>query len=1025
MFKKFLLFLFVVFTLHNSFSQTGGVTIGADRTPHKSAVLDLEATNKGFLPPRLTTVQRKAISSPAAGLIVFDTDTRQLFLFDGEEWLPLTVSKPKTKGEEAAVNTAAGQSDTKQRPLSSALSRSVPAGCLPSLLPNIVYTRADSTATAFDTSGNIVLYAPNAIRSLSDVSTGKDLGYAVEDKDSTLLYQSDNLLDVGSYFNTKWNGDMMTGTLDGTLAGRPRFLLTKTDNQSYKNYRKLGLKMLYNTPYLLGVLVQKGTCSSFRVVMHSDGANTDAGITVDLTNGTVAVNFADAGTFSNARAVPLKNAQGAYLFIFTFTPKSQGATANTTHQFRMIPNSSVVGDNLYVASPFIIQTNKVWATNIVSNTTTTLRNKESLKVDLGLQTNGTVLVKGILNDRVTKRNRAISWQSSTGTSLSLTGGGYSGGYATAENGTLVESAGTFGVANVLQPGAKGYYIDPSVNGNKGSGTAADPFKSFSQLPTLSGNLNGTQIFIKRGTTIKEQLTLTGCSNFIVDSYGSGALPVLDGSDVVKSGWTAEGSVYYLKSQTTAQSLFINGNRLIGVKTKAELSANANTSWFDAANSRIYINIGSLDPSTQLIEMTVRSYAMRITGCTNFNVRNLQFQRGRNSGLSIDGQVVQTSKGSLVERCIATYNGAFDATAGLAGDGIVWYGTNKASKGVSNIVRQCVSTYNVNVGYEFCFQDSLTLEDCFATRNGQGIELWGHVTNSNIRRNKIYNTIPLGVSWGHGNGLWMPNSSVEAPNTGGHNNNKIYANVFATSWQETLDIEAGSSEFSNNIFLDPTRSREDFNGRFMVVSKFAGADSVKVNFRNNIFYQPPFQGYPVSAFTIENSVSSATLDYNYYYSDPSIGGYTPFNYLGTGYGGNFSAYKAGSLQDANSASQVNPNFTAVTGKTVTDFYQTFFNGSTRTNLVITDEAATDFRLTANSPCIAKGDSTATGSVGLDFVPFGTSKAIGPYSRLTNNPISLGDIWMGNYSFRGGSLYDIQASSTTLTDNAAVIQLSLCP
>ncbi|WP_192822057.1 tail fiber domain-containing protein [Rufibacter sp. LB8] len=43
-------------------------------TPHASAVLDIAATNKGLLIPRLTEAQRQAIASPATGLMVFQTD---------------------------------------------------------------------------------------------------------------------------------------------------------------------------------------------------------------------------------------------------------------------------------------------------------------------------------------------------------------------------------------------------------------------------------------------------------------------------------------------------------------------------------------------------------------------------------------------------------------------------------------------------------------------------------------------------------------------------------------------------------------------------------------------------------------------------------------------------------------------------------------------------------------------------------------------------------------------------------------
>ncbi len=42
-------------------------------TPNASAALDIVSTNKGILIPRMTTTQRTAISTPAEGLIVYDT----------------------------------------------------------------------------------------------------------------------------------------------------------------------------------------------------------------------------------------------------------------------------------------------------------------------------------------------------------------------------------------------------------------------------------------------------------------------------------------------------------------------------------------------------------------------------------------------------------------------------------------------------------------------------------------------------------------------------------------------------------------------------------------------------------------------------------------------------------------------------------------------------------------------------------------------------------------------------------------
>jgi collagen type VII alpha len=56
-------------------------------TPNNSAILDLTATNKGLLIPRMTTAQRVAIVSPATGLLVYDTDFDQFWYFNGVVWV--------------------------------------------------------------------------------------------------------------------------------------------------------------------------------------------------------------------------------------------------------------------------------------------------------------------------------------------------------------------------------------------------------------------------------------------------------------------------------------------------------------------------------------------------------------------------------------------------------------------------------------------------------------------------------------------------------------------------------------------------------------------------------------------------------------------------------------------------------------------------------------------------------------------------------------------------------------------------
>lgn len=54
-----------------------------------SAMLDVSSTSKGFLPPRMTTVQRTGIPSPANGLMVFDMDTKTYWYYS-DSWKEVT-----------------------------------------------------------------------------------------------------------------------------------------------------------------------------------------------------------------------------------------------------------------------------------------------------------------------------------------------------------------------------------------------------------------------------------------------------------------------------------------------------------------------------------------------------------------------------------------------------------------------------------------------------------------------------------------------------------------------------------------------------------------------------------------------------------------------------------------------------------------------------------------------------------------------------------------------------------------------
>lgn len=75
--------IFVFVCISTIFAQVG---IGTS-TPDNSAMLEVASNSKGILFPRLTTLQRNAISAPASGLHVFDLTTNSLWFYNGAYWI--------------------------------------------------------------------------------------------------------------------------------------------------------------------------------------------------------------------------------------------------------------------------------------------------------------------------------------------------------------------------------------------------------------------------------------------------------------------------------------------------------------------------------------------------------------------------------------------------------------------------------------------------------------------------------------------------------------------------------------------------------------------------------------------------------------------------------------------------------------------------------------------------------------------------------------------------------------------------
>ena len=80
------------------------VAINADNSsPDASAMLDIKSTTKGLLIPRMTTSQRTNIGSPAASLLVYDTNLKAYYYFDGTTWAAVGATSADNLGNHKAT----------------------------------------------------------------------------------------------------------------------------------------------------------------------------------------------------------------------------------------------------------------------------------------------------------------------------------------------------------------------------------------------------------------------------------------------------------------------------------------------------------------------------------------------------------------------------------------------------------------------------------------------------------------------------------------------------------------------------------------------------------------------------------------------------------------------------------------------------------------------------------------------------------------------------------------------------------
>lgn len=152
--KKFSIFLSALL-LSVFFVRAQSIAINTDGTvADASAVLDVKSTNKGLLIPRMDLNARNLISSPATGLIIYQTDnTPGFYYYNGSTWGPM---QDHLGNHIMLQNLVAGNNYISKTGTANGI-RILDNGGVSIKTKNIVNgTPFDAEAFRFDTVGNIL-----------------------------------------------------------------------------------------------------------------------------------------------------------------------------------------------------------------------------------------------------------------------------------------------------------------------------------------------------------------------------------------------------------------------------------------------------------------------------------------------------------------------------------------------------------------------------------------------------------------------------------------------------------------------------------------------------------------------------------------------------------------------------------------------------------------------------------------------------------------------------------------------------
>jgi hypothetical protein len=316
-------------------------------------------------------------------------------------------------------------------------------------------------------------------------------------------------------------------------------------------------------------------------------------------------------------------------------------------------------------------------------------------------------------------------------------------------------------ATARRHGGNELYFDSAYAGGGSDGTRGAPYTTLTALYALSGtgDLKRKRIRFKAGSVFNAPLYLHDVSNFVLESYDSGAKPLFDITIAVASpDWQADAQAdtYYTTNANYGSAgnvtPYLDGIACEPRGSKAALldvyengatgATHQYTYWYDSGNARMYVHvppgatIGSmaLRRARTAAEETVNNgqNAILLETVTNAEVVGLQGRGGRQAVMR-----ASTFAGLTVTE-VDAYGAGGTYLGGDTLDLFNFPGPSRAAKSTGLVMTGCTGSMAGGNGLELAYLSGFTVQDCeFGNVMINAMEFWQSCITGALRRNKLF------------------------------------------------------------------------------------------------------------------------------------------------------------------------------------------------------------------------------------------------------------------------------------------------